>query len=268
MHRGCCSVEIQHGIYSLRYNNIYAVSSKGQLELRGAVTSISALEVDLLVRFDGVLTLAQIRQAMGASAIDAFDNTLATLLIKGLAEPASQDPFSASLSFQFNTSALNQSGAEADACAASLKKSNYYVRIARKRGVPRDRAGRERLSAIIVDDEPQLAKFLSHLLTFEGFDVRVAGSRAEVVAELRKTPIPDLVLLDVMLPDADGFDILLRIRAHPALKEVPVIMLTAKSSREAVLKGLAGGADGYVTKPVEPDAVLQAVRTVMGLKAE
>jgi two-component system, OmpR family, response regulator len=268
MHRGCFSTQIQHWIYSLRYNNIYAVSPKGQLELSGAVTSISALEVDLLVRFDGVLTLAQIRQAMDASAIDAFDNTLATLLIKGLAVPAPPDPFSASLSFQFNTSALTQSGAEADACAASLKKSNYYVRIARKRGVPRARAERERLSAIIVDDEPQLAKFLSHLLTFEGFDVRVAGSRAEVVAELRKTPIPDLVLLDVMLPDADGFDILLRIRAHPVLKEIPVIMLTAKSSREAVLMGLAGGADGYVTKPVEPDAVLQAVRTVMGFKAE
>jgi two-component system, OmpR family, response regulator len=248
----------------LRYEGVYAVTSKGQLELRGSATSISALEVDLLVRFDGVLTLTQIRQAMGAASIDAFDNTLTTLLLKGLAEPAQPDPFSQTLSFQFNSSALTQSDAEADACAASLRNSNYYVRIARKRGAPRLRAPRERMSAIVVDDEPQLAKFLSHLLSFEGFDVRVAGSRAEVVEEFRKPPIPDLVLLDVMLPDADGFDILLRIRAHWALKDVPIIMLTAKSSRDSVLKGLAGGADGYVTKPVEPDALLQAVRTVMG----
>jgi two-component system, OmpR family, response regulator len=248
----------------LRYDVVYAVTSKGQLELRGSATSVSALEVDLLVRFDGVLTLAQIRQAMGAASIDAFDNTLATLLLKDLIAPAQADPFSQSLSFQFNSSALTQSDAEADACAASLKKSNYYVRIARKRGPSRSRAARERLSAIVVDDEPQLVKFLSHLLSFEGFDVRVAGSRAEVVEEFRKRPIPDLVLLDVMLPDADGFDILLRVRSHPALKDVPIIMLTAKSSREAVLKGLAGGADGYVTKPVDPDALLLAVRTVMG----
>ncbi|HEX5286259.1 MAG TPA: response regulator, partial [Polaromonas sp.] len=94
----------------------------------------------------------------------------------------------------------------------------------------------------------------------------VAGCRAEIVAEIRKPPIPDLVLLDVMMPDADGFDILLRIRSHPALKDVPVIMLTAKASREAVLKGLAGGADGYITKPVETESLLQAVRTVVGLQ--
>ncbi|OGB05750.1 MAG: hypothetical protein A3E79_00825 [Burkholderiales bacterium RIFCSPHIGHO2_12_FULL_61_11] len=122
------------------------------------------------------------------------------------------------------------------------------------------------MSVILIDDEPQLAKFLSHYLRFEGFDVRVAGCRAEIVAEIRKPPIPDLVLLDVMLPDADGFDILLRIRSHPALKDVPVIMLTAKATRESVLKGLAAGADGYITKPVETDVLLQAVRTVMGLQ--
>lgn len=248
-----------------RYDGIYEVTPKGQQELRGSATSISAIEVDLLIRFDGVLTLNQIRQAMDTAALDVFDNTLATLMLKGLAAPVKPDAFAASLSFQFNSSALTQADAEADACAASLKKSNYYVQIARKRGPLRLRKNRERLSALVIDDEPNLAKFLSHLLEFEGFDVRVAGSRAEIIMELRKDPIPDLVLLDVMLPDADGFDILLRVRAHALLKEVPIIMLTAKSSREAVLKGLAGGADGYVTKPVEPEALLQAVRTVVGL---
>jgi two-component system, OmpR family, response regulator len=249
-----------------RYDGIYEVTPKGQLELRGSATTISPMEVDLLVRFDGVLTLTQIRQAMSTAAMDVFDNTLAVLMLKGLAAPVKPDPFAASLSFQFNTSALTQADAEADACAASLTKSNYYVQIARKRGPARQRANRERLSALVIDDEPNLAKFLSHLLEFEGFNVRIAGTRAEIITELRKEPIPDLVLLDVMLPDADGFDILLRIRAHAVLKEVPIIMLTAKSSREAVLKGLAGGADGYVTKPVEPDALLQAVRTVVGLR--
>lgn len=249
-----------------RYDGIYEATSKGLLELRGSATTSSPLEVDLLVRFDGVLTLTQIRQAMSTEAIDVFDNTLATLMLKGLAEPVKPDPFAASLSFQFHTSALTQPEAEADACAASLTKSNYYVQIARKRGPPRQRANRERLLALVIDDEPQLAKFLSHLLEFEGFDVRTAGSRAEIITELRKEVIPDLVLLDVMLPDADGFDILLRIRAHARLKDVAIIMLTGKSTREAVLKGLAGGADGYVTKPVEPEALLQAVRTVVGLR--
>ncbi len=245
-------------------NDIYAVTSKGQQELRSAATTISPAEVELLVRLDGVLSIAQIRQSVGDVAGASLENTMTLLHAKGLVEPVPPDPFAGSLQLQLSASALTDADAEADFCAATLKKSNYYVRIARKRGTPRKLAPGERLSAIIVDDEETLAKFLHHYLTFEGFDVRIAGSRAEVVAEFRKPPIPDLVLLDVMLPDADGFDILLRIRSHPQLKDVPVIMLTAKATREAVLKGLASGADGYVTKPVETESLLQAVRTVLG----
>jgi two-component system OmpR family response regulator len=110
---------ISEGFMS-RYDGIYEVTPKGQHELRGSATSISALEVDLLIRFDGVLTLNQIRQAMGTAALDVFDNTLAMLMLKGLAAPVKADAFAASLSFQFKTSALTQADAEADACAASL----------------------------------------------------------------------------------------------------------------------------------------------------
>ncbi|SFV00425.1 Response regulator receiver domain-containing protein [Polaromonas sp. YR568] len=245
-------------------NDIYAVTPKGQQELRGAATTISPEEVELLVRLDGILSIGQIRQSVGGVAGASLEGTMSLLYAKGLVELVPPDPFASSLQLQLSPSALTAADAEADFCAATLKKSNYYVRIARKRETPRQRAPGERLSAIIVDDEETLAKFLHHYLTFEGFDVRIAGSRAEVVAEFRKPPIPDLVLLDVMLPDADGFDILLRIRSHPQLKDVPVIMLTAKATREAVLKGLASGADGYVTKPVETESLLQAVRTVLG----
>jgi two-component system OmpR family response regulator len=68
-----------------------------------------------------------------------------------------------------------------------------------------------------------------------------------------------------MLPDADGFDILAAIRRHPALSAVPVVMLTAKATREGVLKGLAGGADGYITKPFEMDVLMKAIGVVLGL---
>jgi two-component system OmpR family response regulator len=255
---------IRERSYTVHYNDVYAVTPKGQQELRSSATTISPPEVELLVRLDGILSIAQIRQSVGEAGGAALDGTLNLLLAKGLAAQVQPDPFAASLQFQLSPAALTAADAEADVCAASLKTSNYYVRIARKRGTARPRAPGERLSAIIVDDEEHLAKFLHHYLTFEGFDVRIAGSRAEVVAEFRKTPIPDLVLLDVMLPDADGFDILLRIRSHPQLKDIPVIMLTAKATREAVLKGLASGADGYITKPVETESLLQAVRTVLG----
>lgn len=246
-------------------HEIYALTPRGVNELRGSVTTLSPAQIELLVRIDGMLTLAQIRAGMPAISIETFTSTFNSLLDRHLLSVAEADPFAEQFQFQLNKMALSRAEAEADSGAVSLRKTGYYVSIARKRGPVRTLAPGEVLSAIVVDDEPMLAKFIQSYLSFEGFHVRLAGNRAEIVAEFRKPPIPDLILLDVMLPDADGFDILLRLRQHPALKNVPVIMLTGKATREAVIKGLAGGADGYITKPFEADALMRAVRTVVGL---
>jgi CheY-like chemotaxis protein len=251
--------------FTVLNKDVYAVTPKGQTELSGSATLISAAELDVLVRLDGVLTVEQVRLGMSPEAMPLFDRHLDLLVDKGLAAAVRMTDFMATGRFDFHALSMSQAGFEADMCASSLKKSSYYVRIARKHDRVRVRAPGEMYSAVIVDDEPQLAKFLGHYLTFEGFDVRIASCREEIVTEFRKSPVPDLILLDVMMPDVDGFDVLLRIRAHPALRQVPVIMLTAKATRESVLKGLAGGADGYVTKPVETESLLQAVRTVMGM---
>lgn len=243
----------------------YALTPRGETELRGSVTTLSPAQIELLVRIDGILTLAQIRAGMPAISIDAFKLTFNGLLDRGLLSIAESDPFAEQFKTQLNKQALSAAEAEADSGAVSLKRSGYYVGIARNRGPARRLAPGEKLSAIVVEDEPMLAKFVQSYLSFEGLEVRLASNRAEVVAEFRKLPIPDLILLDVMLPDADGFDILLRLRQHHALKNVPVIMLTGKATRESVIKGLASGADGYITKPFEADALMRAVRTVVGL---
>jgi two-component system, OmpR family, response regulator len=242
---------------------VYSLTPLGEHQLRGAMTTASPEEVELLVRVDGILTVSQIMAGMKPPPRD-FKATFTRLIDQGLVRVRMDDPFADQFSFKPSKKALMQATAEADAGTASLQKAGYFVRIARKRP-PRVLTKDEELSALIVEDEPNLAKFLQHYLTFAGFDARIAGARAEVVAELRKLPVPDLVLLDVMLPDVDGFDILFKMRQHPALKNVPVIMLTGKATREAVIRGLAGGADGYVTKPFEADALLEAVRTVVGL---
>lgn len=245
-------------------NRIYQLTPAGELELRGSQTTISALEVELLVRLNGRLSMGQIQHGMGGALAAGFDQTLELLLDKGLVASCDPDIFDMSTQpVPLSSSALNDADSEAALCAEALANTQYYVRIARARQRTAVLPAGAKWSALVVDDEPHLAKFLSYFLTFEGFAVRVAGSRAEIVAELRRSPPPDLVLLDVMLPDANGFDILQRMRAHPLLKDVPVIMLTAKSSRESVLKGLAAGADGYITKPVEPEVLLKAVRTVL-----
>lgn len=246
-------------------NDVYALTPRGEHELRGGGTTLSPTQIELLVRMDGVLTLAQIQAGMPTISVETFTSTFNSLLSRRLLSVAEVDPFAERFQIQLNKLALSRAEAEADSGAVSLRKTGYYVSIARKRGPARTLAQGRALSAIVVDDEPMLARFIQSYLSFEGFQVRLAGNRAEVVAAFNKPPIPDLILLDVMLPDADGFDILLRLRQHRALKNVPVIMLTGKATREAVIKGLAGGADGYITKPFEADALMRAVRTVVGL---
>ncbi len=245
--------------------DIFELTLQGKNELRGSGTTLLPTEIELLVRVDGTQTLAQIQASMPTISVETFTSTFKSLLEKRLLSVAQADPFTEQFQIQINKLALSRAEAEADSGAVSLKKSGYYVSIARPHGPARALAPGEVLSAIVVEDEPMLAKFIQSYLSFEGFQVRLAGNRAEVIAEFRKLPVPDLILLDVMLPDADGFDILLKLRQHRPLKNVPVIMLTGKATREAVIKGLAGGADGYITKPFEADALMRAVRTVVGL---
>lgn len=99
---------------------------------------------------------------------------------------------------------------------------------------------------LIIEDEPDLVRGLRDALEFEGFEVIAAGQGREGVRLLRERN-PDLVLLDLMLPDANGFSVCEEIRAtHPL---VPVIMLTARSQEADKIRGLDAGADDYVTKP-------------------
>jgi two-component system OmpR family response regulator len=255
-------------------DDIYALTGKGEQELRGSGTTLSPAEIELLVRLDGAASAGEIAKEVKLLSRTAVLDALRQLREKGLISLEAGQASTGELGILFEEKpatqptrkAVSAAKAEAGDGVSSLKKQGFYARIARRRaaGAKPGTQGKA-LHAIVVEDEPHLAKFLAQYLNFEGFQARIAANREQIVAEFRRSPVPDLVLLDVMLPDADGFDILLRLRQHPALKSVPVIMLTAKATREAVLKGLAGGADGYVTKPFEADALIKAIRAVVGL---
>jgi CheY-like chemotaxis protein len=248
---------------------IYALTPHGESELRGGATRLSAAQINVLVRVDGILSIAQLTASMSAAESLAFTTAMRDLRDKRLVQRVEQDPFT--LQWNADLAQLSRGTgkeAEADAGLSSLQRTGFFVEIARPRPVPAPRRPGEALQVVVVEDDPQLASFTRTLLTLSGFAVRQAGNRAEVVNEIRRPPRPDLILLDVVLPDADGFDILMRVRAHPVLKDVPVVMLTGKATREAVLKGIAAGADGYITKPFEPHALLRVVGTVLGLPAD
>lgn len=246
----------------------YALTPLGESELRGGATRLSASHINVLVRLDGVLNLGQLLAGMSPADSAVFTAALQDLRDRRLVQRVEIDPFTAQWNADLQKLTQGVGAEQADAGLKSLQRAGFFVEIARQRGAPPVRRPGEALNVVVVEDDPQLASFTCTLLSLSGFAVRQAGDRAQVVNEIRRPPRPDLILLDVMLPDADGFDILARVRQHPVLKDVPVIMLTGKATREAVIKGIAAGADGYITKPFEPHALLRAVRTVLGLPAD
>ena len=112
---------------------------------------------------------------------------------------------------------------------------------------------------LVVDDERRMVGFIRLNLEQDGFEVIEAYNGTEALERLRDS-LPDLILLDVMMPDIDGFEVLRTIRE---ISQVPVIMLTAKGEEEDIVKGLELGADDYVTKPFSPRELVSRVRAVL-----
>ena len=112
---------------------------------------------------------------------------------------------------------------------------------------------------LVVDDEERMVRFIRLNLEHDGFQVVEAYRGAMAIQRLRDT-LPDLILLDVMMPDLDGFEVLKMIRE---ISSVPVIMLTAKGEEDDRVRGLELGADDYVTKPFSPRELVSRVRAVL-----
>jgi DNA-binding response OmpR family regulator len=118
-------------------------------------------------------------------------------------------------------------------------------------------------SVLVVDDEPNIVLSLEFLMKQAGYDVRVARDGDAALAALRERA-PDLVLLDVMMPDKDGYEVCQTIRANPAWDGTKIVMLTAKIREVEREKGLALGADEYVTKPFSTRELVETVRRLLG----
>ncbi len=159
---------------------------------------------------------------------------------------------------------LETAGREAASGGAELRKSGYYVAIARRAQSKIAPRNGERHALLVIEDDPDLSNLLAEIFSVAGFEVRRAANRQQINAEVNRPILPDLVLLDIVLPDADGLQILARLRAHPKFSRMPVIMMTGKAEAADVKAGLAAGADGYVSKPFKMSALVAAVNLVLG----
>ena len=115
---------------------------------------------------------------------------------------------------------------------------------------------------LVVDDEPDLLELVRFNLAQEGFTVETAATGEEALERLRRAP-PDCVVLDLMLPDVAGTEVCRRIRQDRSLRELPILMLTAKSEEVDRVVGLELGADDYVTKPFSPRELVLRIRALL-----
>lgn len=121
---------------------------------------------------------------------------------------------------------------------------------------------RRRPRVLVVEDEDNIALALDFLMTREGYDHDRVADGADALPRIRVTR-PDLVLLDVMLPGASGYDICQGIRRDPALAAVKVLMMTARGSALERRRGLETGADGFIAKPFAVEELRREVRRLL-----
>jgi DNA-binding response OmpR family regulator len=115
---------------------------------------------------------------------------------------------------------------------------------------------------LVVDDEVNIVKLLESRLTANGYTVITAYNGREALDKVKQEK-DDLIILDLMLPDIDGYEVLRELRLDEYYKEVPIIMLTAKGEMGDIKKGMEGGAVSYITKPFKPDTLLGIVKGLL-----
>ena len=124
------------------------------------------------------------------------------------------------------------------------------------------------MKAMVVDDAPDIRLLADLVLSMAGFKVTAASSGSEALRKLSGADLPDIVLLDVQMPDVDGWETLTRVRADPRTAELPVVLCTVKGLPEDTLKGWSLGCDGYLGKPFDITTLVDELHGVLGRDRE
>jgi CheY-like chemotaxis protein len=194
---------------------------------------------------------------------EVLDDWLEEIAELGLIEEA--DPETTVPAVDNRTPVLNQEHflREAKSAGAELTRTGAYLaadRVASRR-VAQKAPGDTVI--LLVEDDPDQRALADLRLTLAGYKVRVAASVQAFLQAMLDDGAPDLLLLDVELPDGDGFEVLAKMRRHQSYGALPIVMLTAKNDPADIGRGLVLGADGYITKPYTRNILADIIRRVL-----
>ena len=256
--------------------DVFVLTDSGMDQIHGGSTRLRLEALEVMVMVDGKRTVGDLEQAMPHIPAANLRNVLRFLLAanfarsRTLAEAGGMDVDFDAFFKAAGSARLASAGAEHSADreavygAPDLQRNGYYVSIARQ-AVKARAAAAAKLQVVVVENDPEMATIVQRLLERDIFTVTACSTREQVVTRLRQLPSPDVLMLDVQLPDLDGFELLQKLKAHPQLKMMPVLIVTADARPESVMRGLALGADGYVTKPFDHVTLVKGIKAVMGL---
>lgn len=145
---------------------------------------------------------------------------------------------------------------------AKLDADGFYVAVARRNLNPVDAPAGNKV--MFVEDEPVTNAVLKKVLTTDGFEAYGAFDAAGLGGLLKQHGMPDIILLDIELPNVSGLQILSRIRKHPRMRAIPVLMVTSRAEMSDVVRGLSLGANGYLSKPVAVESLRAILRQILG----
>ncbi|MCW5576335.1 MAG: response regulator [Burkholderiales bacterium] len=250
----------------------YRTTAKGQAEIAARPGVLKAGTKGLLAAIGQRATVAELRARFphagdigGALALLVKDGYLERLP-EAPAGPAAASALETFLSERPKEPTLQQlQQAESTLSGARRLKAGYRISIINHPEKPLPSHSGDKHVVLVIDSHEAEALAAARALMQDGFDVRGAATRAEIAAALAKTPLPDLIIMDVDLRDMVGLDVLGKLREHPEFKDTPIIVVTARAEREDIVAALAYGASGYLNKPVAPKALVRYTRDALGL---
>jgi PleD family two-component response regulator len=251
---------------------VYTQTAKGREELSATSGDLGPNLKALLGMFDGQATVEDLQKKLDKVPLDRLLAALDTLVKEGYLEALASATASDDLDFAaymnrptpMPTAKQRQDAEQATLTSMrALKQSGFFVNIISRSGKRIPPRSGDKYSILIMDGDQASTLLLARELLLAKFDVRSATREDEIMAELSKPP-PDLILMDVVLPELVGIEILAKLREHPVFKSVPVIVVTSQAQHDDVVATLVYGANGFMTKPVEPKTLLESVKSVLG----
>lgn len=155
---------------------------------------------------------------------------------------------------------------EAKSAESTLARAGAWIAEDRLKNRPPATIPPADTTVLIVEDDPDQLALADLRVAMAGYRVRIARNARDLLDDLRAQPLPAILLLDVMLPDGNGFDILSKLRKHPKFALLPVAMLTAKDDPQEITKGLGLGADAYITKPYSKNILSDSIGRILKTK--